>query len=171
VAIISRCRRTVHIKKVSTFSCTPYLSLDIKTGSEFIIFTFEWSISAEVVTYRLDVAFGSLHTQKLHGFEESRNEKEIIQNRSANINTTVASLHLPASFFRFRILRLAQKMERINIVFFGRSDGGQDDQNKRFPQLSSQMWTSATCRNNSRVNCISATEDFLSSTKFPEMVL
>jgi hypothetical protein len=74
-----------------------------------IVVTFERSIRAEVVTYRLDVVFGSLHTQQLRGLDESRNDQGIIQNRSAKINTTVASLYQPASPFSFRILRLAQK--------------------------------------------------------------
>jgi hypothetical protein len=39
-----------------------------------IIFTFERSIRAEVVTYRLDVVFGFLHTQQLRGFGEVRND-------------------------------------------------------------------------------------------------
>jgi hypothetical protein len=56
------------------------------------ILTVERSISVEVVTYRLDVALGSLHTQQLHGFDELRNDKGVIQNRSAKINTTVESL-------------------------------------------------------------------------------
>jgi hypothetical protein len=62
-----------------------------------IIFTFERSIRAEGVTYRLDLAFGSLHTQQLHGFDEFRNDQGIIQNRSAKINTTETSNYLPES--------------------------------------------------------------------------
>jgi hypothetical protein len=73
-----------------------------------ISFTFERSIRAEVVTYRLDVAFGFLHTQQLRGFDEPRNDQGIIQNRSVKINIITPSLHLPASYFSFRILRLAQ---------------------------------------------------------------
>jgi hypothetical protein len=57
-----------------------------------IIFTFERSISAEVVTYRLDVAFGSLHMQQLHGIDELRNDHGVIQNRSVKIEKTVVSL-------------------------------------------------------------------------------
>jgi hypothetical protein len=108
-----------------------------------IVFTFERSICAEVVTYRLDVVFGFLHTQQLRCFDESRNDQGIIQNRSAKINTTGASLYLPASYFSFRVLRLAQKIERMengkNRVF-DRSDGGEDDQNKFFPCTTSQLW-------------------------------
>jgi hypothetical protein len=59
------------------------------------------SIRAEVVTYRLDVAFGFLHTQQLRGFDESRNDQGIIQNFSVKINTTIASLYRPASSFNF----------------------------------------------------------------------
>jgi hypothetical protein len=62
---------------------------------------FKRFIRAEVVTYRLDVAFEFLHTQQLRGFDESRNDQEIIKNRSAKINTTVASLYLPVSSFSF----------------------------------------------------------------------
>jgi hypothetical protein len=57
-----------------------------------IIVTFERSIRAEVVTYRWDVAFVFLHTQQLRGFDESRNDQGIIQNRSAKINTIGVSL-------------------------------------------------------------------------------
>jgi hypothetical protein len=74
-----------------------------------IVFSYERSIRAEVVTYRLDVVFGSPHTQQLRGFDESRNDQGIIQNHSTKINTKVASLYLPASSLTFRILRLAQK--------------------------------------------------------------
>jgi hypothetical protein len=80
-----------------------------QNGVEIIIFTFERFICAEVVTYRLNVIFGFLHTQQLHDFDESRNDQGIIQNRTAKINTIVASLYLPASYSNFRILRLAQK--------------------------------------------------------------
>jgi hypothetical protein len=37
VAIIPRFRHTVHMGTVSTFSCTPYLSLELWNGVEFII--------------------------------------------------------------------------------------------------------------------------------------
>jgi hypothetical protein len=82
-------------------------------GVETISFFFERSIRAEVVTYRLYVAFGFLHTQQLRGFDESRNNQVIIQNRSFKISTIAASLHLPSSYSSFRILRLAQKIERM----------------------------------------------------------
>jgi hypothetical protein len=42
------------------------------------MFTFERFIRAEVVTYRLDLVFGSLHAQQLHGFDELRNDQGII---------------------------------------------------------------------------------------------
>jgi hypothetical protein len=35
------------------------------------------------ITYRLDVAFGSLHTQQFNCFDESRNVQRIIRNRSS----------------------------------------------------------------------------------------
>jgi hypothetical protein len=66
-----------------------------------------------VVTYREDVAFGSLHKKLLNGVEKVRNEQGNTQNRSVKINNTVTSLYLPASYFSFRILRLAQKIERM----------------------------------------------------------
>jgi hypothetical protein len=47
-----------------------------------IIFTFERSIRAKVVTYRLNVVLGFLLAQQLRGFDESRNDQGIIQNRS-----------------------------------------------------------------------------------------
>jgi hypothetical protein len=34
VAITSSCRRTANMKTFSTFSCTPYLSLEFRTGSK-----------------------------------------------------------------------------------------------------------------------------------------
>jgi hypothetical protein len=70
--------------------------------------------------------------QQLHCFDELRNNQVVIHNHSAKIKRTIESLYLPASSFTFRILRLAKKNgANINRVF-GRSDGGQDDQNKRF---------------------------------------
>jgi hypothetical protein len=67
-------------------------------GVEIVNFTFERSIRTEVVTYRLDVAFGSLHTQQLHGIDELRNDQAITKNRSAEIDKMAASFYLPASF-------------------------------------------------------------------------
>jgi hypothetical protein len=81
----------------------------------------------------LDVVFGSLHTQQLRGFDESRNDQGIIQNLSVKISTIAASLYLPASYSSFRILRQAPKIERMKmakILFFGHSDGGQEHQKK-----------------------------------------
>jgi hypothetical protein len=80
---------------------------------QIIVFTFERYIRAKVVTYRLDVVFGFLHTQQLRRFDEPRNDQGIIQDRSAKINTMATSLYLPASYFIFRILRLAKKNERM----------------------------------------------------------
>jgi hypothetical protein len=57
----------------------------------------------------LRCCFGFLHTQQLRCFDESRNDQRIIRNRSSKINTIAASLYLPASYFSFRVLRLAQK--------------------------------------------------------------
>jgi hypothetical protein len=83
------------------------------------MFTFERSIRAEVVTHRLDVAFGFLHKQQLRGFNESRHDQGIIQNRSAKINTIVALLNLPKK-----------------IVFFNRADVGENDLNAFSPETS-----------------------------------
>jgi hypothetical protein len=161
------------MKFVSTFSCTPYLSLKLESGSEWSLLTFERSIR-EIVTYHLDGIFGSLHTQQLHVFDELRNNQRIIQNRSAKIKTIVASLYLPASPFIFRFLRLAQKMERKemakNIILTVRMEV-KFDQNKGFPQPTSKIWTSHTHRISSRVNFMSASQDFLFWIKCPEMVL
>jgi hypothetical protein len=66
-----------------------------------IVFTFERSIRAEVITYRLDVAFGFLHTQQLSGFDESRNDQCIIKNCSAKIATITASLFSVFEFFDY----------------------------------------------------------------------
>jgi hypothetical protein len=63
------------MKTFSAFICTPYLSLEIGNGVKVIIFAFERSIRAEVVTYRLDFVSGSLQTQQLHGFDELRTTK------------------------------------------------------------------------------------------------
>jgi hypothetical protein len=87
-----------------------------------IIFIFKRYIRAEVVTYRLDVAFGSLHTQQLHGFDELRNDQGIIQNRSAKIDKMTASFYLPSSHSSFRLLRLTQKNRVNNNRVFCRSD-------------------------------------------------
>jgi hypothetical protein len=61
-----------------------------------MIFTFERSIRAGVVTYRLDVVIGSLHTQQLHGFDELCNDQGIIQNCNEKIKKIATSLHLPS---------------------------------------------------------------------------
>jgi hypothetical protein len=53
-------------------------------------------------------------------------------------------------------------MEMAKILFFGLSDEGQDNLSKIFPYKSSQIWASAIYRNNSRVNCLTASRDFLS---------
>jgi hypothetical protein len=37
--------------------------------------------------------------------------------------------------------------------------GGKDEKNKRNPQPTSKIWTSATCRNSSHVNCMCGTRD------------
>jgi hypothetical protein len=63
------------------------------------IFTFERSIRASPTAKML---FLGPCTRK--NSVESRNDQGIIQNRSAKINTTVASLYLPVSSFIFRIL-------------------------------------------------------------------
>jgi hypothetical protein len=78
-------------------SCTLFLSLEFWNGIEVIIFTFERSIRAEVVTYRLDNISWSLHMHQLHGFDELRNEQGIIRNRSPNIDTAVVLLSSSAS--------------------------------------------------------------------------
>jgi hypothetical protein len=65
-----------------------------------------------------------------------RDDQGIIQNFSVKINTIATSLYLPASYCSFRILRQAQKIERMEhgkIAFFGRSDGCQEHQNKDIP--------------------------------------
>jgi hypothetical protein len=122
------------MKTFSTFSCTPYLSLELETGVKIIIFSFERYIRAEVVTYRFDVVFGSLHTQQLHGFDELRNDQRIIQNRSAKIDNMAAALYPPSSHSSFRFLRLTPKNRANKNRVFGRSDGGQDNLNKSFPR-------------------------------------
>jgi hypothetical protein len=79
---------------------------------EIIIFTFEWSIRAEVVTYRFVFAFETLHLQELHGADAFHNDKGAIWNPSAKIDTTILPLRLPKSYLSFRFLRLAKIFER-----------------------------------------------------------
>jgi hypothetical protein len=124
-----------------------------------IISPFKRYIRAEVVTYRLDVAFGSLHTLQLHCFDELRHDQGIIQNRSAEIGKMAASLYLPSSHSSFRFLRLIQKNRANKNRVFGRSDGGQDNMNKSVPCSTRKIWTSGTCRNSSRMNCMCGTRD------------
>jgi hypothetical protein len=66
-----------------------------------IIFTFKRSIRAEVVTYRLAIAVGSVKMQQLHGFDELRNDEVINRNRGAKIVTTALPLCLSASYLVF----------------------------------------------------------------------
>jgi hypothetical protein len=51
-----------------------------------------------MVTYRFNVAFGSLHMQQLHGFDKLRNDQGIIHNRGVKIDTIAVSLYLSASY-------------------------------------------------------------------------
>jgi hypothetical protein len=76
----------------------------ISNGVEIIFFTFKRPIRVEVVTYRFDAALGSLHMHRLHGFDELRNDQEMIQSRSAKRNITVVLFIGPHhfSFFSFR---------------------------------------------------------------------
>jgi uncharacterized protein (UPF0210 family) len=78
------------MKNVSSFSCTPYPSLDVYNVVEIIIFTFKRSIRVRVVT---------LHTQQLHGFDEVLNVQRIIRNCSEKIDTTTLSLYVSGSYF------------------------------------------------------------------------
>jgi hypothetical protein len=79
----------------SMYSCSPYFSLEIGNGVEIIIFTFKRSIRADVVTYGLDIIFGSLHMQQLHGFDQMRDDQGVIRERSAKFNTAIVSLYCP----------------------------------------------------------------------------
>jgi hypothetical protein len=75
--------------------------------------------------------------QQLHGFDELRNDQGIIQNRRAKIDTTPMSLYLSASSLSFRLLWLANLIEWIEYGknrVFGRSDGGEENDIKVFPQ-------------------------------------
>jgi hypothetical protein len=91
------------MKKNSTLSCTPYRSLELWNRVDIINFTFERSIRVEVVTYRLDVAFGTPHMEQLRGFDEMRNDQGVIRFCSAKIDTTAVSLYLSSlnSVFNF----------------------------------------------------------------------
>jgi hypothetical protein len=50
-----------------------------------------------------------VHTQQLRGFDESRNDQGIIQNRSAKTNKIVESLYLPASISVFEFFDQPEK--------------------------------------------------------------
>jgi hypothetical protein len=73
----------------------------VEWGRKFEFFTFERSIREGVVTFRLDVAFGSLHMQQLHGFDELRKDQGIIQNRSARIDKTSVLFYISAAYLFF----------------------------------------------------------------------
>jgi hypothetical protein len=91
------------MKTLSTFSYTPYFSLEVWNGVVVIIITSKRSIRLEVITYRLEVAFGSQHIQQLHGFDELLNDQVVVRKRSTAIDTKVVSLYFP----------LAKKNERM----------------------------------------------------------
>jgi hypothetical protein len=63
---------------------------------------------AEVVTFRFDVAFGSLLVQELTGFDELRNDQGMIRSCTAKTITIMVSLYLSASCLSFWLLRLAK---------------------------------------------------------------
>jgi hypothetical protein len=79
-----------------------------------------------------------------YGFDQWRNDHEMIRNRTAKVNMTINSLCLSASYFS------ARSVENGKIVLFGRPHIN------TFPKLSSKKWTSASCRNESRVNCLAS---------------
>jgi hypothetical protein len=90
-----------------------------------MIFTSKRSIRAEVVTYRFDVAFGSLLMQQLHGLDELYNGQGVIRNRTAKRKKMMVSLHFSVSSFSFlrqtKIIKLMNGQWRH--LFLGRSDG------------------------------------------------
>jgi hypothetical protein len=61
-------------------------------GVEIIKYIFKRSIRAEVVNYRLDVVFESLHMPQLNGFAELRNDQAVIRYCTASTKKTMASL-------------------------------------------------------------------------------
>jgi hypothetical protein len=73
-------------------------------GVEIGTFTFERSIRAEVATYRLDVAFGSLYTQQLHGFDKLRNDQGIIKKTTPSMNCVTTKVS-----FRIAVPRSTQQ--------------------------------------------------------------
>jgi hypothetical protein len=66
-----------------------------------------------VANYRLDAAFGTLHMQQLHGFDELLNDQGIILSCTAKLNTATVSLYFSASYFSSHFLRLAKMEERV----------------------------------------------------------
>jgi hypothetical protein len=74
-----------------------------------------------VVTYRLGVVFGSLHMQQLCGFDELRNDKGIIRNLIAKINTTAGSLYLYSHIFTMcqnnRVFNIIENSKKIGFFW------------------------------------------------------
>jgi hypothetical protein len=98
------------MKTFSTFSCTPYLSLEHETGSKYYQFNLRKVHPLGGSYLPLRCCFWVPARSNSMGFDELRNDQGKIQNRSAKINTAVASFYLPTSSFNVRILRLAQKI-------------------------------------------------------------
>jgi hypothetical protein len=68
--------------------------------------------------------------QQLHGFDKSRNDQKVNENRTAKVKTTAVWLYLSVSYITFLITSTSQMNERMksgeNRVF-GRSDVGQEN--------------------------------------------
>jgi hypothetical protein len=93
-------------------------------GVEIIIFSFKRPIRAEVATYRLDVVFGFLHTKQLRGFDEEDQQKSCI----------ILSVRIILQFSNSSTSpKKSSEWKMAKMMFFGRSDGGQDNLSKAFP--------------------------------------
>jgi hypothetical protein len=91
----------------STFSCTPYVSVELKRGRNHH-FNLQMVHPRGSSHLPLRCCFGFLHTQEPNGFDELCNIQGAIQNRSTKINITAAYVYLPASCFRLRNFRIAK---------------------------------------------------------------
>jgi hypothetical protein len=103
--------------------------------------------------------------QQLHGFDELRNDRRVIRNRTKKIDTALISLCFSEPYFRFRLFPLAKIIERMengkNYAFFVRSNGDKDDLRNPIPCITSEIWNLVTLKNSSHVNCMSASQDFV----------
>jgi hypothetical protein len=154
---ISRCRNTVHMGTISTFSSTPYLALGVVTDSKL-------SFHLQTVHPRGGSNLPLICCFWVPAHATALWFRYCITTKGAFLIILVWRLTekphksmFSASQFIFRFLPLAKIIERMENVqnrAFGHSDEGQENARACFPQLSSKVWSTTTCRNSSRVNCM-----------------